>query len=232
MLQSLKQSVYEANMLLPKYGLVTFTWGNVSGICRESGLVVIKPSGVEYAHMTAADMVVVDLHGKTVDGKLKPSTDMETHLALYASFPEIGGVVHTHSTYATAFAQAGRPIPCLGTTHADYFYGEIPITRPMTEDEINGRYEYETGNVIIKTVAPNPPPHNPLHMPAALVVNHGPFAWGKTAMDAVHNAVVLEEIAKMAYLTQTLNPAAPSAPQMLVDKHFLRKHGVNAYYGQ
>ena len=236
MLEKLKQEVYEANMALPKHGLVTFTWGNVSGIDREAGLFVIKPSGVEYDNMTPNDMIVVDMDGKTVDGKLKPSTDMETHLALYKAFPEIGGVAHTHSTFATAFAQAGQGVPCLGTTHADHFYGSIPCTRDMTAAEITGRYEWETGTVIIEAIVGNAahgvPGWNALFMPAVLVKNHGPFTWGKDAISAANNAVVLEETAKMAYLTHTLNPTAHNAPKLLVDKHFLRKHGKNAYYGQ
>jgi len=230
MLETLKQAVYKANMDLPKYGLVTFTWGNVSGIDRKAGLFVIKPSGVEYASLSPEDMVVVDLDGKVVEGTKKPSTDMETHLALYKAFPEIGGVTHTHSVYATAFAQAGEPLKCYGTTHADYFYGTIPCTRAMTEAEVKGSYEYETGNVIIETLKGLGV--EPLFMPGALVINHGPFTWGKDAADSVHNSVVMEEVAKMAYLAKSIAPNAAAAPQVLIDKHFLRKHGKDAYYGQ
>ncbi|NLJ59067.1 MAG: L-ribulose-5-phosphate 4-epimerase, partial [Tissierellia bacterium] len=193
MLEKLKEQVLEANLLLPKHGLVTFTWGNVSGIDREKGLIVIKPSGVSYDHMKVSDLVVMDLEGNQVEGKYKPSSDTATHLALYKAFPNIGGVVHTHSTYATSFAQAGKGIPPLGTTHGDYFYGEIPITRDMRDEEINGEYELETGHVIIETFQDK----NPDEIPSVLVKNHGPFSWGKDAMDAVHNAVVLEEVAKM-----------------------------------
>ena len=230
MLDGLKRQVLEANLLLPKYGLITFTWGNVSGIDRDTGLVVIKPSGVEYTGMTADDMVVVDLDGKVVEGHYKPSSDTPTHLALYKAFPSLGGIVHTHSRWATSFAQAGLSIPALGTTHGDYFYGDIPCTRPMTAEEIAGQYELETGNVIIETfrekgIAPS-------QIPAALVFSHGPFAWGKDAMDAVHNAVVLEEVAFMALHAMQLNPSVSRMQQELLDKHYLRKHGKNAYYGQ
>ena len=229
MLSELKKSVFEANMLLPKYGLVTFTWGNVSGIDRESGLVVIKPSGVEYDKMTAEDMVVVELAtGKTVEGKWKPSSDTPTHLELYRAFENIGGIVHTHSSYATSFAQAGMGIRALGTTHGDYFYGEIPCTRAMTPEEIAGEYEKETATVIIERFNGI----DPMTIPAVLVKNHGPFSWGKDAFNAVHNAVVLEEVAKMNYQTMTLNPKAEDMQQELLDKHYLRKHGENAYYGQ
>ncbi len=230
MLEQLKQSVYEANMLLPKYGLITFTWGNVSGIDREKGLVVIKPSGVEYDSMSADDMVVVDLDGKVVEGHYKPSSDTPTHVALYKAFPNIGGVVHTHSRWATTFAQSGLGIPAFGTTHADYFYGEIPCTRYMTPEEIKGEYELETGNVIIETF--NERKINPDDVPGVLVRSHGPFTWGKDAHEAVHNAVVLEEVAKMAFRTELINPDVKPAPQELQDKHYLRKHGANAYYGQ
>lgn len=230
MLDKLKQEVYEANMLLPKYGLITFTWGNVSAIDRSTGLIVIKPSGVEYDVMTADQMVVVDLNGNVVEGSLNPSSDTPTHVALYRSFPTVGGIVHTHSSWATIFAQAGRGIKAYGTTHGDYFYGEIPCTRPMTPAEIQGEYELETGNVIIETFAGI----EPASIPAVLVKSHGPFTWGKNAHEAVHNAVVLEQLAKMAYYTESLaQGAATSAMQPeLLDKHYLRKHGANAYYGQ
>ena len=230
MLEALKEKVFRANMDLPAYGLVLFTWGNASAVDRESGLVVIKPSGVSYADMTADDMVVVDLDGKQIEGKLKPSSDTATHLALYRAFPEIGGVVHTHSTHATAFAQAGVPIIAYGTTHADAFYGDIPITRAMTDAEIDGAYEAETGNVIIERFHGSG--LNPAEIHAVLVRSHGPFTWGKDAADAAYNAAVLEETAKMAMLTQSLRPEAARLPQSLLDKHFLRKHGAGAYYGQ
>ncbi len=228
MLEELKQKVLEANLDLPKYGLVTFTWGNVSAIDREKGLVVIKPSGVEYDALKAEDMVVVDLDGNRVEGKYKPSSDTATHLALYKAFENIGGIVHTHSPWATAFAQAGNEIPALGTTHGDYFYGTIPCTRKMTKEEIQGEYELETGNVIIETFKDK----NPMDIPAVLVNMHGPFTWGKDAHEAVHNSVVLEEVAKIATRTFILNPSISSMDQNLLDKHFLRKHGTNAYYGQ
>lgn len=228
MLEQLKQQVLEANLQLPEHHLVTFTWGNVSGIDRESGLVVIKPSGVEYSKLQAEDMVVVDLEGNVVEGHLKPSSDTATHLALYKEFEDIGGIVHTHSQWATIWAQAGRSIPALGTTHADYFYGEIPCTRKMTKHEIEGAYELETGNVIIETFAGK----SPAELPGVLVNNHGPFCWGKDAHNAVHNAVVLEEIAKMAYHSLTLQPNVKAIDQELLDKHYLRKHGAKAYYGQ
>lgn len=214
-------------MLLPKYGLVTFTWGNVSAVDRDSGLVVIKPSGVDYETMKPEDMVVVDLDGNRVEGKLKPSSDTPTHIELYKAFGNIGGIVHTHSRWATVFAQAGRGINAYGTTHGDYFYGEIPVTRLMTPEEIAGEYEKETGNVIIETFKDK----DPDMIPAVLVNSHGPFAWGKDAAEAVHNAVVLEEIAMMAYYTESLGKTVPMQ-QELLDKHFLRKHGKNAYYGQ
>ena len=228
MLNELKKQVLEANLLLPKHGLVTFTWGNVSGIDREKGLIVIKPSGVSYDNMCEDDMVVVDMDGNRVEGKWKPSSDTDTHLALYKAFPNIGGVVHTHSRWATSFAQAGRAIPALGTTHADDFHGDIPCTRPMTDAEIQGEYELETGKVIAETFADR----SPDEIPAVLVFSHGPFTWGKDAMDAVHNAVVLEEAAFMALHAMLLNPERQAMPQTLLDKHFLRKHGKNAYYGQ
>jgi L-ribulose-5-phosphate 4-epimerase len=230
MLNALKRQVLAANLSLPAYGLVTFTWGNVSAIDRQSGLVVIKPSGIAYEAMTLADLVVVDLEGKVREGHRKPSSDTATHLALYRAFADIGGVVHTHSRNATIWAQAGQPIPALGTTHADYFYGDIPCTRPMSEAEIAGDYEGETGKVIIETF--NQAGRDPQQVPGVLVYSHGPFAWGKDAADAVHNAVVLEEVAIMAMATRQLAPAiAPMQPELL-DKHFLRKHGKHAYYGQ
>lgn len=228
MLEALKQEVLVANLLLPKHGLITFTWGNVSGIDRESGLVVIKPSGVSYDGMTVEDMVVVDLQGKVVEGKWKPSSDTPTHLALYRAFPKMGGIVHTHSRWATSFAQAGLPIPAMGTTQGDYFYGDIPCTRKMTPAEIAGEYELETGNVIIETFKDI----DPMTIPAVLVHSHGPFTWGTDAMNAVHNAVVLEEVAFMDYHALSMNPGAGRMQQELLDKHYLRKHGANAYYGQ
>ena len=228
MLEALKQEVLEANLLLPKHGLITFTWGNVSGIDRESGLVVIKPSGVSYDGMTVEDMVVVDLQGKVVEGKWKPSSDTPTHLALYRAFPKMGGIVHTHSRWATSFAQAGLPIPAMGTTQGDYFYGDIPCTRKMTPAEIAGEYELETGNVIIETFKDI----DPMTIPAVLVHSHGPFTWGTDAMNAVHNAVVLEEVAFMDFHALSMNPGAGRMQQELLDKHYLRKHGANAYYGQ
>lgn len=230
MLENLKELVCKANLELPKYGLVTFTWGNVSAIDRETGLVVIKPSGVEYDTMKPEDMVVVDLDGKVVEGKYKPSSDTPTHVALYKAFPSIGGIVHTHSRWATTFAQSKMGIPALGTTHGDYFYGEIPCTRLMTPEEINGEYEKETGNVIIETLRLKG--INPSQVPAALVASHGPFAWGKDAMEAVHNAVVLEEVAFMAFHCLQLNKDTEPMQQELLDKHYFRKHGANAYYGQ
>ena len=229
MLEQLKKEVLEANLALPKYSLVTFTWGNVSAIDRETGIVIIKPSGVEYDGMTADDMVAVSLEtGEVVEGKYKPSSDTPTHLELYRAFPEIGGIVHTHSRFATSFAQAGMGIAPLGTTHADYFYGEIPCTRDMTEKEISGEYEKETGTVIIERFKGI----DPMSIPAVLVKNHGPFAWGKDAKEAVHNAVVLEEVAFMNMNAMALNPSVGNMPKALLDKHYLRKHGKNAYYGQ
>ena len=228
MLEKLKKEVCEANLLLPRYRLVTFTWGNVSGIDRETGLVVIKPSGVPYEGMTPEDMVVVDLDGKVVEGKWKPSSDTPTHVELYRAFPACGGIVHTHSRWATTFAQAGREIPAMGTTHADYFYGAIPCTRPMTEAEIKGEYEKETGKLIVRTFAGK----DPSAIPGVLVCSHGPFAWGKDCREAVHNAVVMEEVAFMDWHAMMLDPARGSMQQALLDKHFLRKHGKNAYYGQ
>lgn len=228
MLEQLKEKVLKANLELPKYGLVTFTWGNVSAIDREKGLVVIKPSGVDYDGMTAEDMVVIDLDGNVVEGKWKPSSDTATHLCLYKAFENIGGIVHTHSRWATSWAQAGRGIPAYGTTHGDYFYGEIPCTRKMTSKEIAGEYELETGNVIVETFANK----SADDIPAVLVNSHGPFVWGKDAFNAVHNAVVLEELAFMALHTEQLNNGVGVMQQELLDKHYLRKHGKNAYYGQ
>ena len=228
MLEKLKEEVLKANLLLPKHNLVTFTWGNVSAIDRKSGLIVIKPSGVEYDEMKASDMVVVDLEGNVVEGKLRPSSDTPTHIELYKAFPDIGGVVHTHSRWATSFAQAGLEIRPMGTTHADYFYGPIPCTRSLTDEEIKGRYEKNTGTVIIETfrgIDPNA-------VPGVLVRNHGPFAWGTSAANAVHNAVVMAEVAFMNYHAMTLRPDAPCVSQTLLDKHYYRKHGKNAYYGQ
>ncbi len=230
MLEKLKQEVLEANLMLPQHNLVTFTWGNVSGIDRGSNLVVIKPSGVPYSELKAEDLVVTDLDGNIVEGNLNPSSDTPTHLALYRAFPEIGGIVHTHSPWATSWAQAGRRIPALGTTHADYFYGEVPCTRKLTEDEVNRAYELETGNVIIETIQQEG--IDPKALPGILVTGHAPFCWGKDAANAVHNAVVLEEVAKMALHTLQLNPDVEWIDQYLLDKHYLRKHGANAYYGQ
>ena len=228
MLEELKRKVFEANILLPKHNLVTFTWGNVSGIDRERCLVVIKPSGIPYEGMRAEDMVVVDLDGNVVEGKWKPSSDTPTHVVLYKAFPECGGIVHTHSRWATTFAQAGRGIPAMGTTQADYFYGEIPCTRPMTDVEIRGEYEKETGKVIVETFAKL----DPAAIPGVLVYSHGPFAWGVDPMNAVHNAVVMEEVAFMDWHAMLLNPDLGPMQQTLLDKHYLRKHGKNAYYGQ
>lgn len=231
MLQELKRQVFEANLLLPKHQLVTFTWGNVSGIDRQSGLMVIKPSGVEYSTMQIEDMVVVELaSGKIVEGNKKPSSDTATHLALYQAFPDIGGIVHTHSRHATIWAQAGKSLSALGTTHADYFYGTIPCTRLMQDEEIAGEYEHETGKVIIETFQQLG--INPNEIPAVLVNSHGPFSWGTDAASAVHNAVVLEEIAYMNLFTQQLSPQIPAMQATLLDKHYLRKHGAKAYYGQ
>ena len=228
MLEELKQIVYEANMELPRRGLITYTWGNVSGIDREKGLFVIKPSGVDYDKLKASDMVVMDLDGNKVEGDMNPSSDTPTHVELYKAFKEIGGIVHTHSPHAAARAQAGRALPCYGTTHADYFYGEIPCARNLTAQEIEEGYEMNTGKVIIETFEGK----NPVYIPAVLCKNHGPFTWGRDAAEAVHNAVVLEEVAKMNFMTEMLDRQVEPAPQWLQDKHFMRKHGPNAYYGQ
>lgn len=228
MLEGLKEKVLKANMDLPRYGLVKFTWGNVSAIDRESGLIVIKPSGVEYEEMTTGDLVVVDLGGNVVEGNLRPSSDTDTHLVLYKNFKDIGGVVHTHSHWATIWAQAKKSVPVLGTTHADHFYGSIPCTRALEKCEIGGKYELETGNLIVETFKDL----DPNEVPGVLVDSHGPFIWGKDVDEAVHNAVILEEICMMAYYSLDLNPEINSIDKKLLDKHFLRKHGDNSYYGQ
>ena len=230
MLEELKERVYKANMELPEKGLILYTWGNVSGIDREKGLIVIKPSGVEYKGMKASDMVVVDLFGNVVEGDLNPSSDTATHIELYKAFEEIGGIVHTHSTWATIWAQSGRDIKAYGTTHADYFYGSVPCTRKMRKEEIEGEYEKETGKVIVETYKERD--LNPLYVPGVLVYSHGPFTWGKSPEEAVHNSVVLEEIGRMAASMEMFNEKTESMQQELLDKHFLRKHGANAYYGQ
>lgn len=230
MLEELKQKVYEANMELPKRGLVTYTWGNVSGIDRQSGLFVIKPSGVEYDQLTPEDMVVMDLDGNKVEGTMNPSSDTETHRILYREFSEIGGIVHTHSPYAVSWAQIARDIPCYGTTHADYFYGDIPCTRNLTTKEIEEAYERNTGKVIVETFRERG--INPAYVPAVICANHGPFTWGKDAAQAVYHSVVLEEVAKMANFTEQNDPKVDRAPQNIKEKHFMRKHGPNAYYGQ
>ena len=230
MLEELRQQVYEANMLLPKHGLVTFTWGNVSQIDRETGYFAIKPSGVDYDKLTPDDMVIMDLNGNKIEGKYNPSSDTPTHLELYRAFPKIGGIVHTHSSWATSWAQAGRSIPCYGTTHADYIYGEVPCLRTLTKEEIDDAYEKNTGLLIVNAFKEMD--KDVMAVPAVLCKNHGPFAWGKNGNDAVHNAVVLEEVAKMAYRAETINPRIQPAPQELQDKHYYRKHGANAYYGQ
>ena len=230
MLEELKKEVYEANMLLPKYKMVTFTWGNVSGIDREKGLFVIKPSGVDYDIMKADDMVLIDLEGKKIEGKYKPSSDTATHIELYKAFPEIGAIVHTHSSYATSWAQARKDIPAFGTTHADYFYGDIPCARALTKEEIENDYEKNTGLVIIETLKERN--INPMDIPGIIIASHGPFAWGKDSRQAVYNAVVLEELSKMAYRTIQINPNIKSVEKYLLDKHYFRKHGKNAYYGQ
>lgn len=230
MLEELKKQVYEANMALPRYGLVTFTWGNVSGIDREKGLFVIKPSGVEYEKLCPEDMVVMDLDGNRVEGRYNPSSDTPTHMELYRCFPDVGGIVHTHSTHATSWAQAGRSIPCYGTTHADYFYGEILCARDLRDEEIETEYERNTGKLIVEELRRNN--REPLSVPGILCKNHGPFTWGKDAGEAVHNAVVLEEVAKMAYMSEMINVRIQPAKQALQDKHYYRKHGADAYYGQ
>lgn len=230
MLEALKEKVLRANLMLPEHGLVKFTWGNASEIDRETGLVVIKPSGVDYEGMAASDMVVVDLQGNVIEGKYRPSSDTPTHLELYKAFPEIGGIVHTHSKWAASFAQAGTGVAALGTTHGDYFYGEVPCTRPMTEAEIAGAYEKETGTVIIETFRERG--ISPAQIPAVLVFSHGPFTWGKDCMEAVYHSVVLEEAAFMNFHAMMLNPQLSPMQQALLDKHYLRKHGKNAYYGQ
>ena len=230
MLEKLKKEVYEANILLPKYGLVTFTWGNVSAIDRKSGYFIIKPSGVSYDGMTKEDMVVMDLEGNKIEGKWNPSSDTKTHIEIYKKFKDVGGIVHTHSPYATSWAQAGRSIPCYGTTHADYFYGEIPCLRCLTKEEIKEAYETNTGRLIVSEFERMQ--KDPLAVPSALCQYHGVFSWGKDAEEAVHNAVVTEEVAKMAYRTEAINPHVEAAPKALQDKHYFRKHGANAYYGQ
>ena len=230
MLEELKKKVYEANILLPKDGLVTVTWGNVSAIDRESGYFVIKPSGVEYEDMGPEDMVIMDLDGNKIEGKLNPSSDTATHIEIYKGFKEVGGIVHTHSSYATSWAQAGRGIPCYGTTHADYFYGEIPCVRNLSKEEIEEAYEKNTGVLIVSEFERLK--KDPVAVPAVLCKNHGVFAWGKDAHAAVHNAVVTEEVAKMAYRCELINSEVKEAPQELQDKHYYRKHGANAYYGQ
>lgn len=230
MLEELKRRVYEANLDLPKYNLVRFTWGNVSEIDRESGYFAIKPSGVDYDKLTPDDMVIMDLKGNRIEGKYEPSSDTATHIELYKAFADVGGIVHTHSIYATSWAQSGRNIPCYGTTHADYFYGEVPCIRCLTKDEIDTDYEGNTGSLIVQEFI-----HlckDPAAVPAVLCRNHGPFTWGKDAKDAVHNAVILEEVAKMAYLTESINHHVQPTPQEVQDKHYYRKHGANAYYGQ
>ena len=230
MLEELKKKVYEANMELPRRGLVTYTWGNVSGIDREKGLFVIKPSGVEYDELRPEDLVVMDLSGKKVEGELNPSSDTKTHLVLYNAFPQLGGIVHTHSPYAVGWAQAGEDIPCFGTTHADYFYGPIPCARHLTQEELDEDYELNTGKIIVETFRKRG--IDPVAVPAVICFSHGPFTWGKDAAQAVYHAVVLEEVAKMALFTRQVRPDAVPAPQRIQDKHYLRKHGPGAYYGQ
>ncbi len=230
MLKSLREAVYEANMELPRRGLVTYTWGNVSAVDRAAGLMVIKPSGVEYEDLSPDKLVVLDLDGRRVEGSLNPSSDTRTHLELYRAFPEIGGIVHTHSAHAVAWAQAGRDIPCFGTTHADYFYGPVPCARALSPEEVKGDYEGSTGRVIVETFRERG--LNPIHVPGVICRSHGPFTWGRDAAQAVYHAAVLEEVAKMAIFTVQINPEALPAPQHVLDKHFMRKHGPNAYYGQ
>jgi L-ribulose-5-phosphate 4-epimerase len=230
MLEELKQKVYEANMELPKRGLVTYTWGNVSGIDREAGLFVIKPSGVDYDQLKPSDLVVMDLKGNKVEGDMNPSSDTKTHLVLYNAFPEVGGIVHTHSPFAVASAQAGRDLKAYGTTHADYFYGSVPCARNLTTEEIEEDYETNTGHVIVETFRERN--INPMYVPAVICRNHGPFTWGKDAAQAVYHSVVLEEVAKMNLYTEIFNPKVESAPDNILNKHFMRKHGPNAYYGQ
>lgn len=230
MLENLKKAVFDANMELPRRGLVTYTWGNVSGIDRETGLVIIKPSGVDYEHLTPDDLVVLSLDGKVVEGKLNPSSDTKTHLELYKAFAQLGGIVHTHSPYAVGWAQAGEDIPCYGTTHADYFYGPVPCARHLTQEELDEDYEKNTGKVIIEEIRKRN--IDPVAVPAIICHSHGPFAWGKNAAQAVYHAVVLEEVAKMAAYTRIVKPDAAAAPQHVVNKHYMRKHGPNAYYGQ
>lgn len=230
MLEELKRRVYEANILLPKYELVVFTWGNVSEIDRESEIFAIKPSGVDYNKLTPDDMVLVNLDGEKVEGRYNPSSDTATHVELYKAFTDIGSIIHTHSSYATSWAQSGRSIPCYGTTHADYIYGEIPCVRSLTNDEIKGAYEINTGKIIVEEFISRK--LDPAAVPAALCRNHGPFVWGKDVCEAVHNAVVLEEVAKMAYRAELINPSIQPISQELQDKHYFRKHGKDAYYGQ
>ncbi len=230
MLKSLREAVYEANMELPRRGLVTYTWGNVSAVDRAAGLMVIKPSGVEYEDLSPDKLVVLDLDGRRVEGSLNPSSDTKTHLELYRAFPEIGGIVHTHSAHAVAWAQAGRDIPCFGTTHADYFYGPVPCARALSPEEVEDDYEGSTGRVIVETFKERG--LNPVHVPGVICRSHGPFTWGRDAAQAVYHAAVLEEVAKMAIFTVQINPEALPAPQHVLDKHFMRKHGPNAYYGQ
>ena len=230
MLKSLREAVYEANMELPRRGLVTYTWGNVSAVDRAAGLMVIKPSGVEYEDLSPDKLVVLDLDGRRVEGSLNPSSDTRTHLELYRAFPEIGGIAHTHSAHAVAWAQAGRDIPCFGTTHADYFYGPVPCARALSPEEVEDDYEGSTGRVIVETFRERG--LNPVHVPGVICRSHGPFTWGRDAAQAVYHAAVLEEVAKMAIFTVQINPEALPAPQHVLDKHFMRKHGPNAYYGQ
>ena len=230
MLEKLREEVYKANMELPEKGLIVYTWGNVSAVDREQGLVVIKPSGVEYDDLSPSNLVIVDMNCNIVEGGLNPSSDTKTHVELYKAFPSIGGIVHTHSSHAVGWAQAGRDIPCYGTTHADYFYGAVPCTRNLTSEEVNSDYELNTGKVIAETF--NERKLAPLAVPGVICKSHGPFTWGKNAAQAVYHAVVLEELAKMALYTVSIDPDASPAPDYVLDKHYLRKHGANAYYGQ